>query len=517
LPEPLEAPPAPDRGFSLRTLLRHSSVYSLAPILQRAAGLLLIPLYTGVLPEAEWGALSLADVVILLVPQLVGVNLLGGMTRFYFERREPRERAAVVSTTTILLTGAAWLVVGLALPFRQELAALLFENRRASLPGIDFASLLTLALLIVPFSISSRCGVIYLQILKYSGVATSVQTAKTVLELTLKIVMLVGFGWGMYGFLLATLVGEISTTVGLTGWMLWRVRPRIVWRAFTPLLAYSLPMLPVGLFQLGLHQADRFLLNKLDKLDGLESAGIYALGYQVGFLIHTALMTSFMQIWQPLIFGVESEHARRRTMVRVGTYAMVILAAAYVPVILFSRQIVELLAGQPGYLPAYRVAPWITCSYLFYAVYSMSQVSLFVAKRTFPLVWINGLAFALNVALNLALIPRFGFVGAAYATMISFAVLAALGALASRRLSELPFEPLRVLGVLACGLACVALAVTLDERFGGGWGALPVGGTLKVCGGLVVAAILWRGVLDEDGRLGLAGIARDVLERVGRL
>ena len=49
-------------------------------------------------------------------------------------------------------------------------------------------------------------------------------------------------------------------------------------------------------------------------------------------------------------------------------------------------------------------------------------------------------AAATNLAANFALIPRYGILGAAWATVLSYAVMAGLGLVISQRLYPLPLE-----------------------------------------------------------------------------
>ncbi len=515
------SPPSP-----VRALLRHSSIYSLVPIVQRVLGIVLIPLYTYKLLTPEYGILELCDLLLLLLPQLVGTNLLGAMTRFFHEQADPRDREAVISTTTIVLGTLAWCVTGLAFLLEEPLAAFLFSRSDLSRLADSHVLYFRLAILIVPFSLTTRAGIQYLQIHQLSAASVGIQLAKTLVEIGLKLWMLFGLEWGVKGFLLSTLIGEALGTCTVTLWVLAKIKPRVVWRVFLPLVGYTLPLVPVGVCQLGLHQIDRLLLKYLGPDVPLVAGepetvadswvGIYGLGYKIGFLLHTAVLTSFMQIWQPWIFGMSDGKERDRTSVRIGTWALLSLAAVYLPAILFGRQAVDLLAGNEGYRDAWRVAPWIALSYLFYGAYSISQVTVFVTKRTWPLFWINAGALALNVALNFLLIPPLGFVGAALATLSTFVVLAALGAWASRALGQRAFEAGRTIAVL--GVACLCALASLwidswrDPLAGGGTLAVVLGLKLAICAAAL--GFLWFAVLDQNARAGLIRLGRDARARL---
>ena len=470
--EPAPSPPSSESGqaarSTVRTLLRHSSVYGLVPIVQRVLGIVLIRYYTRKLSTDEYGILELCELLLLVVPQLVGTNLLGAMTRFFYEHEDPRDRAAVISSTTLVLASVSWTVTALAFLLREPLAAFLFtKSDLARLPDA-YVEYFVIALLIVPFSLTTRAGIQYLQIHHLSKASVSVQLAKTLVEIALKLWMLFGLEWGVKGFLLSVLIGEALGTLTVTVAVLAKTGLRVVWRVFAPLVVYTLPLVPVGLCQLGLHQLDRLLLKYLapdQLLVAGEPAtvadswvGIYGLGYKIAFLLHTAVLTSFMQIWQPWVFGMRAGDERSKEMVRIGTWALTTLATIYLAAILFGRQAVDILAGQEGYREAWRVAPLVSLAYLFYGAYSISQVTLFVAKRTWPLFWINLGCLVVNVLANWILIPLYGTVGAALSTVLTFALLAALGTLASRRAGHLPFQPARatlLFSVAAAGAGLV--------------------------------------------------------------
>lgn len=490
--------------LQLSELARHSTIYSIAPLAQRFLSLLLVPLFTApdALKPAQWGVLQLTDLLIVATTQLAGINLLAGMVRYYFEHKDLRDRNAVISSTTIFLMVVSWIVVGIALLFHEPLAHLLFAVNDPDLARENLPRVLLVALLIIPLALTSESGFRFLLIHQRSGMVTTLRVAKTLFELTLKIYLIVFADMGIMGFLLAVLAGEVITSTLLTGWVLWQTRFRIVWRVLKPVLIYTLPLVFVGLFQMGLHQLDRLLLRQLSPEEfAMTWTGIYGMGYMVGFLVQTVVMGSFMQIWQPFIFGMKDPVERSMQLSRISTYALLVIAATSLGVIAFGRELVFMLAGQESYHDAFRVAPWITAAYVFFGLNALSQVPLFVAKKTLPMTWINAIALVINVALNFALIPRYGFQGAACATLITFVCLAIMGLVVSSRVLEVPFELGRMFSIMLVVLAGMAAVLWADDKYTSG--VLDTFTWMTGVKALVLSAVLvllWLGVLRRDER-----------------
>ena len=70
----------------------------------------------------------------------------------------------------------------------------------------------------------------------------------------------------------------------------------------------------------------------------------------------------------------------------------------------------------------------------------------------------TAIAAVVNIVANLVLIPPFGFVGAAWATALSFALLAAMYALHERSLSPAPYR-LRTLALVAVTVGAASAAL----------------------------------------------------------
>lgn len=450
----------PPRG-TLSGLLRHSFIYSLVPIIRNGVSLGMNRLYTAWLLTTGFGVKETVDIWMIAGQQLLGQNLLGGMVRFYFDQKNDRDRQAVVSTCTLLITILAWIVCGIGLLFSDSLTPILLGQADDGVSAVDLRTVLQLTLILIPFQLSSLSGLYYLQILKRSDLYSGIQVAKLFVEIGLNFILIGWLEMGVQGFLLSMLTGEISVSLFLTGWMLVKCRFRIDLAIFRPILAYAAPLIPVGLCQAALHQLDRRLLEHFSSA-GFDDTGVYGFGYKIGYLVTAMMLGPFLQIWQPWIFGVDDAKERAHLVARVSTYTVLAVGATSLAVIFFGRQGVLILAGADDFRRSFEVIPFLVTGYVFWALYHTTQIPLFIAKRTQRLLVINVMAVIVNVALNLWWIREYGILGAAMATMCSFAVLALLGIAASYSEAHVPFEWKRISATILCVMLGAGLTLIMD-------------------------------------------------------
>jgi O-antigen/teichoic acid export membrane protein len=492
----MTAPPPgrPDRP--LGSLVKHSAIYSAAPVLRQVISVGMTRFYTGWLGPAGQGIKENVDLWLIALQQLLGQNVLSAMVRFYFDQKDERDRAGVVTSCTILIVAAAFALCGLALLFVPWLTPL-FLGRGGVVAESELAKTCTLLLLLVPFQLGTVSGLYYLQALKRSGLFTSIQTVKLLFEVGMNVYLMGVRHMGVVGFLMSMLAGEILTSGALVGWMLVSLRVRFDWKLLEPVVGYAAPLVPVGILQLLLHQADKRIVLELL---GQSPAGVYGFGYRIAYLVTNMVLGPFVLTWQPWIFAVEDAAERARLVARVGTYAVLAIALASLGVILFGREASFLLAGAPEFLDAYRVVPFLATGYVFWALYNVSQTPLFLAKRTIRLVSVNFCAVVVNIVLNYVLIPPYGILGAAIATLATFALLAVMGMLASRRSAGVHFELGRLGAILACVMIGGGAAFLTDSSEDGGLIDYQQALLIKTGALLVLMLVLWLSVLEREER-----------------
>jgi O-antigen/teichoic acid export membrane protein len=167
------------------------------------------------------------------------------------------------------------------------------------------------------------------------------------------------------------------------------------------------------------------------------------------------------------------------------TYACVAIATMLIAV---GEDALVALTG-PSKIASGEVFVVVGTTLALFPLLDISSYGLLLRKRSVLVFWITALAAALNAALNLVLIPRYGYMGAAWATAASYAVLSIARYIWCPR-ALVRFPDLRTLG-LSVGSALLLLAVVEGtDMFGvqGPWPRLLVAGGLFV---LLYALPIW--------------------------
>ena len=230
---------------------------------------------------------------------------------------------------------------------------------------------------------------------------------------------------------------------------------------------YGYPIAAGLILSLVLASTDRFLLAYfLDEA----AVGAYHAGYSIANRTLDVLFIWLGAAGAPaLIMALERGGPEKlRVAAREqGSIFMLVGLPAAVGVALVATPLSQVLIGEDLRGAVGQVTPWIALSALLSGLCSYYFGQAFVlSRRTGRLLLTVGIPAVANVILNLVLIPRFGVLGAAWATAASFAI----GLVASILLGRGPLAmPVPWNTVIRCGIACglMALAVSPLPALGG--------------------------------------------------
>ncbi|MCE9592785.1 MAG: lipopolysaccharide biosynthesis protein [Planctomycetes bacterium] len=433
---------------AIKKLSQHALTYSAAEQLSRVAGFLLIPLFTHYLSEADYGTKELFAVTLAVLAQLCGINITNAMARHYFDDADPERKKLVVSTTWIAVVTLAGIVV---LIFG---AATWLVDARAVFGEPRIATLARLSLAILWFQLAREVLARYLQTEQRSVTFGVFSIAKIVCELGLQILFVAGLQRGLVGAFEAVALSEavFATLLGL--WILPRMGLRFSREIFAGLMAFALPLIPNGVLQFCLHSADRYFVAALAERDDV---GVYALAYKLGYIGNYLLLGPFLMVWYPYVFSLVVVEKQKRVVAELAPHFLFVMSTLTLALSIWAPELVGLLAQREGYRAAAAAVPWIAFGYLFWGWFQFAQTGFHVAKATKRLPWLSAGAVAVNVIANVTLIPLLGFRGAAIATALTFALLAAATQIAVQSSFPHAFAWRRVLTTIGLAAGLVAL------------------------------------------------------------
>lgn len=476
---------------ALAKLSKHTLIYAVAEQAGRLAGFLLLPLTTGYLSENDFAVRELLAITLAVLAQVCGINITAAMSRLYFDDADPARRRIVLSTSIASVTAvaviAALLLGALAPAWAEHLPA----------EAADLPHLARIALGIFVFQTLRELQNKVLQTQERSALFGALSVSKLVFEILAQIAALVRFEAGLEGLLWAVLISEALFALLLSA-ILWpAVGLRFSGAVLASLVAYAAPLVPNGILQFCLHSLDRYLVGGVC---GGEQLGLYALAYKLGYVPNYLVLGPFLLIWYPFVFSIRDSERQRELVGRLVPLFMLVMTAAALGMALFAEEIVGVAASRPGFLRAWPAIPWIAAAYWLWGLFQLLQTGFYARKATKVLPLLTLGAVLVNVFTNLMLLPSFGFVGAAIATVATFAVLCVATYDRSRGVYPLDVQWRRVAGpaVVAGALAAVALAWPEDGLFPRGWVKL-----VALLAWLPCAWITGVGALDRERALAI--------------
>jgi O-antigen/teichoic acid export membrane protein len=223
----------------------------------------------------------------------------------------------------------------------------------------------------------------------------------------------------------------------------------------------------------------------LEHFTDLTQVGLYSLGYSIGS-VALFVSTGFGQAWGPFFYSMADKQGAARLFSQIATYFFCLISVVSLALILFSKEIVGLLASS-SYQDAYPVIPIVALGTFFNCLYNIPIYILYYYKKTSTIPYITVTAAIVNILLNLWIIPLYGMNGAAWATAISYLIMFVLVLIISDKLFHIPYEIGRMLMVI---VTILAIYVVNSQFLGTTSSVSGTAGLLKI-GSLIALFPIW--------------------------
>jgi O-antigen/teichoic acid export membrane protein len=444
----------PTQQRSTREWIKHFLIYGLSVVSMNALSFLLIPLYTRRIDPAEYGILELLN----RTEGVLGLIVMGGlglaaMAFYQLEAGNPERREKVFSTAILGIFVNGLILVCAVYPFADQISTVFFRT-----PAYGWA--IRLFAPVIPLEVMVQLGLISLQSRFRSGSYLALSLGRFSLGIAFNLVLVYWLRAGLKGILISTLVHTAVPAILIMLFILHRARWATDFGLWKEMVRYGLPFIPGGIFMFVLSSGDRYVLTIFH---GETAVGIYAISYKLGYLVTFLILTPFLKLWGPVMVELALQESGRATIGRIAT----LLSAAYIYVgllvSLFSPELVRWVAV-PSYYSAAAAVPVVTFAYLFWAISVVGDSVFYATKKTSVKPVILAACCVFCISWYLVLIPKFGGMGAAWATVFSFAFFAILTLRVSQRYLQVPYQYGSLMGLIAYGVGTYLLGRGIAAR-----------------------------------------------------
>ena len=399
--------------------------------------------------------------------------------RFYIAEDTEDGRRAVLSACLGVL-GIAMVPWVLIAVFSRPIAGWLLDD-----PAL-FA-LLVLSMTAILGDLLQKIPLAKIRAKEQSGRFVILTTSLWLATIVFSVLFVVGFRWGVYGIIGAQALINLPGAIVLLVPLLRDHLPKPQWTRVKALLVYGVPLIPSVLSVFVLKLTDRLVIKMYEPM---EVVGLYSIGSRIAEVVVLAGV-SFHFAWVPFAFQSAKEDGGRQRLANVGEAWFALVAMAALGLALFAREALWILTP-PSYHPAVVVVPILMIGLAASAVYQVGSIGLQIGDRTRYLFPVNGVAAGINLLLNFLWVPRFGMLGAAWATTVAFLVQFGLVLFFSQRAFSLPYRHLRWAAAAAALAGLGAAALEAQEHLGV-WAAIGTKAmALVVALGVLVALDLAR-------------------------
>ncbi len=431
-------------------------IYGAGRALQKFLTALMLPLFTAFMSSSDYGIIGMVVTVTTALDVFVTLGFDVAFSRFYFDDKDPRHRAKVVTHVFYVDFLYPGLLLGVILLFMPQIAELIMGA-----PGYTLYFVIGVVTLF--FTNLSDLPFTLMRLEHRPWTFTSFTVGRVLIQVPLALVLLAVFDLGPTGYLLANLITAVVLNMAAVPFYVPRLVRAWDWSLMRSMLGFAIPAMFTGLSFYFLKLSDRFFLLNFQ---GTAEVGLYTVANALSQPLYIVGM-AFRMAWPQWHYAhLNDEAAHKHMIARSSTYFMALNGILLALVGLYLPLIVHVLLN-PKFWSISPTTFVLTLSVALYNLYFIFWVGANVAKKNRLIPVITLVASGVNVGLNFLLVPKYGMWAAAWTTTIGFGILAVLVYFISHHWYPIRYEWRRLVTIAA------ATALTLA----GGWAIAAAAGT----------------------------------------
>lgn len=231
-----------------------------------------------------------------------------------------------------------------------------------------------------------------------------------------------------------------------------------LWRK---MFAYAFPLLIFGLAGIVNETMDRVLIKFLStRPDPQASVGIYSACYKISIMM-TIFVQAFKYAAEPFFFNKAKDKDAKETYAEVMTAFVFVCSIIFVGIMLYI-DIVQYFVG-PAYRVGLPIVPILLLANLFLGIFYNLSIWYKLTGKTRYGAYIAMMGAVVTLALNAMLIPRFDYMGAAWATFACYFFMMVVSYLLGQKHYHVNYNLKRIVFYIVLAVGVYGLSLLINR------------------------------------------------------
>jgi len=442
----------------LKKLAGETAIYGISSVIGRLLNFLLTPFYTNLFKSGVYGIIG----QLYAFMGFANVFLTFGMETAFFrfsEDQKPEDHEKVYDQAFFWVSGLVvlFLLLGL-LSYRLIAAWTGYEGQE---------DLVLMTIIIVSIEGIAALPMAKLRKQGRAKRFAIINLTNIGISISLNIIFLVGLGLGVeYVFISNIIASSVRLGLALTTGLPSSLKPS--WQQLKPMAHYGFFIMIAGLAGMMNEMLDRIIIPFMWEdgtlwgdlptypevaRTGKEMNGIYNACYKLSMFI-LLVTQAFRYAAEPFFFRQAKEKNSPETFARVFHYFMIAILATFTFISSYAHEIVsfnflgifgeEVTFIQKDYWVGLKVVPILLLAYVFSAAYINLSIWFKITKQTRFAILFAGSGALITIVINVLTIPRHGYMGSAWATLIAYGTMCVLCFYLGQKYYPIPYRVQRL-------------------------------------------------------------------------
>jgi len=397
----------------IRKLVNQTATYGISSVIGRLLNYLLVPLYTRVFLPEEYGVVTELYAYVAFFAVILTYGLETSYFRFVSSSElKPKEKSTVYSTSLIslILTSSIFLLIIYFLSTDIAFVIGYSEN-------INYIKWLSIII-----ALDAVSSISFARLRDENRVLrfTCIRVLNILVNITLNLYFILYLRYGIEYIFIANLISSVVTIILLSPQMfdsglVFNIK---LWKK---MMVYALPLLFAGLAGITNEVIDRILLKSyiIDAENTMYEIGLYGAFYKLS-IIMTLFIQTFRYAAEPFFFHQKSNKNNKIIYADIMKYFVVAMSFIFLTVTIFYDFFQMFLGIEYRDPRGYKVVSILLLANFFLGIYYNLAIWYKLTDKTIYGAGLSFLGATITIALNIILIPYFGFFGSAWATLACY-------------------------------------------------------------------------------------------------